>query len=139
MNMITDTSTIKAAVVETYRETLSAEERMDQFLDLINEANAHYQDLNKHWENLNEKTESFISKFSSVDDFTFILSSIEGLISRGESLLTKIKSNKHYYTGIKTQVDTLDENIDFSRELCEDIKLKIDPQIIELGTQLDNL
>lgn len=139
MNMITDTSTIKAAVVETYRETLSAEERMDQFLDLINEANAHYQDLNKHWENLNEKTESFISKFSSVDDFTFILSSIEGLISRGESLLTKIKSNKHYYMGIKTQVDTLDENIDFSRELCEDIKLKIDPQIIELGTQLDNL
>lgn len=137
--MITDTSTIKAAVVETYRETLSAEERMDQFLDLINEANAHYQDLNKHWENLNEKTESFISKFSSVDDFTFILSSIEGLICRGESLLTKIKSNKHYYTGIKTQVDTLDENIDFSRELCEDIKLKIDPQIIELGTQLDNL
>lgn len=137
--MITDTSTIKAAVVETYRETLSAEERMDQFLDLINEANAHYQDLNKHWENLNEKTESFISKFSSVDDFTFILSSIEGLISRGESLLTKIKSNKHYYMGIKTQVDTLDENIDFSRELCEDIKLKIDPQIIELGTQLDNL
>lgn len=139
MNMITDTSTIKAAVVETYRETLSAEERMDQFLDLINEANAHYQDLNKHWENLNEKTESFISKFSSVDDFTFILSSIEGLISRGESLLTKIKSNKHYYMGIKTQVDILDENIDFSRELCEDIKLKIDPQIIELGTQLDNL
>ena len=139
MNMITDTSTIKAAVVETYRETLSAEERMDQFLDLINEANAHYQDLNKHWENLNEKTESFISKFSSVDDFTFILSSIEGLISRGEALLTKIKSNKHYYMGIKTQVDTLDENIDFSRELCEDIKLKIDPQIIELGTQLDNL
>lgn len=139
MNMITDTSTIKAAVVETYRETLSAEERMDQFLDLINEANAHYQDLNKHWENLNEKTESFISKFSSVDDFTFILSSIEGLISRGESLLAKIKSNKHYYMGIKTQVDTLDENIDFSRELCEDIKLKIDPQIIELGTQLDNL
>lgn len=139
MNMITDTSTIKSAVVETYRETLSAEEHIDQFLDHLNEAKVHYHDLNKYWENLNEKTESFISKFSSIDDFTFILSSIEGLISRAESLLSKIKINQQHYIGIKSQIDLLEENIDFSRELCEDIKLKIDPQIIELGTQLDNL
>lgn len=137
--MITDSSTIRSAVVETYRETLSAEERMDQFLDLINEAKDHYSDLNKHWIDLNSKIESFISRFSVIDDLTFILISMEGLISRADSLLAKVKGNSHHYMGIKTQIDSLEDNIDISKELCEDIKIKVDPQMIELGNQLDNL
>jgi hypothetical protein len=140
-NMQNSTATLKSAVVETYRETLSAEERMDGFLDLLNEAKAHYSDLNKHWENLNLQIESHISSvsLSNIDDSTFLLSSLEGLLGRADSLLAKIKGNRVYYQGIKAQIDDLEENIELSREFCEDIKIKIDPQMIELGTQLDNL
>jgi hypothetical protein len=68
-----------------------------------------------------------------------MLISIEGLISKAGSLLAKIKNNQQHYTAIKTQIDLLEDTIDISKELCEDIKIKVDPQMIALGNQLDNL
>jgi hypothetical protein len=137
--MVANSSALRSAVVETYRETLSAEENVNLFLDLINEAKTHYSDLNNHWSDLNLKMESFVSESSSIDDLTFILISVEGLISKADSLLAKIKSNQQHYLAIKTQIDLLEDTIEISNELCEDIKIKVDPQMIALGNQLDNL
>jgi hypothetical protein len=140
MNMVADSSTsIRTAVAETYRETLSAEENIDQFLDFLNEAKLRYSTLSSHWHGLNLKIESFISANSSIDDLTFILVSLEGLINRANSLVSKVKAHAQYYQGIKSLIDSLEDNIDISKELCEDIKIKTDTHIIELGNQLDSL
>jgi hypothetical protein len=139
MNMVADTSTIQSAVVETYRETLSAEEKMDQFLDLINEARAILNDLNRRWADLNLRTECYISDYPASDGMTLVMVSMEGAIARALSLINKTKANNDYFVGVRSQIETLEDNVEFTRELCADIKIKTDPQIMSLGAQLESL
>lgn len=141
IHVASEASTIRIAVAETYRETVSAYEKMDRFLDLINERTKAYKDLNTLWENLNNQIHAFITDNSQKDDLTLILIGLESLISRANSLIDKIKANPKYYQGVKTQVASFQENVDISQELWDDIKIKsaCSPELVEVEKKLIKL
>lgn len=141
MGVMTATTTEKVqnAIVVTYRATISLEEKVNKFLDTLNEIRGEYQHLNSEWSKVNEMTSKFVSECHSKDDLTNLYISISGMINLLERSMEKILS--YLRRMLPSIANDLEENFENMKEIHSDLALKIsdDPELLSAEQNLINL
>jgi hypothetical protein len=138
--MLTTAKVVETAIVDTYRTTVSFEEKVNSFLDGLIAIRKEYNELNKKWRNVNELIETYISNCQSKDELTKLYLIIDGLINAGESLLTKLieQNSKNV---LPTILSDMEDNLDHIKELQSDTRIKISdlPELLSAEEKLIGL
>jgi hypothetical protein len=138
MSMAT-TATVVNAFAETYRVTISFEERINQFLDHLLEVQREYKFLLKNWNEVNTLTHQYVSNCYDKNQLTVILLSLEGLISTAERIFEK---NSKTWKRILPSIDNeFCDKLEHIKEIQSDIRIKIseNPDLLESEEKLLSL
>lgn len=130
------TTAVFDAIVETYRVTISFEDKVNRLLDRLLALREPYRNLNAEWRNVNELIEKYVSECPSAGDLTVLSLNIDGLIKSGESLRNSIQDN--LVKVLPSILTDIDNNLDHIREIQVDIRIKLSdlPELLSVEEKL---
>lgn len=135
----TTTFEVVKAVAETYRVTISFEEKLNNFLDELLSIKNDFSVLIETWNEANDLTRAFVNRCDDKDALTVVLLTVEGLVSTAEHQFEKHK--KHLSSILPSVISDFEDSLDSTREILNDIRIKIsdNPELLKAEQNLINL
>jgi hypothetical protein len=134
------TTKVVTAIAETYRVTISFEEKVNLFLDGLLAAQNYYAKFIGEWKNVNELVDQYITECHSKDELTILLLAIDGLVNTADSLIIKLKGSP-FEKILPSTVKDIEENLDHIKEIQSDIRIIISdlPELLSVESKLAGL